>query len=151
MSKPISASEQPGYIYVHEMVPTSSSRTALVKIGRSVKPVARLEQWRQTCPSRNPVVRDFFPLPAGHPLLLRHPQLDCSSGKVPAQNGGSRLRGALSVQEACLQSHRWERLVLLEVAGRASLPGYAPHQETQKQTPCEDCGKLHIELFTLMP
>lgn len=158
MAKSVSTSETPGYIYVHEMTPTPTSTTSLLKIGRSVKPIARLEQWKQTCPTRQPLVRDFFPLPSSHPILRRLPHLraagtDSSPNQLsPQSNGGSRLRGALSVQQPCPFHHRWERLVLLEVGGRASMSGYAPDGMRKKErSPCEDCGKVHIELFTLLP
>ncbi|TKA53400.1 hypothetical protein B0A53_04386, partial [Rhodotorula sp. CCFEE 5036] len=64
MAKPVSRHDQEGYIYVHELVPRGDrgfsrsaplNSTAHIKLGRTVKPVARLSQWRANCPSREPI------------------------------------------------------------------------------------------------
>lgn len=87
----------------------------MIKLGRSVKPVTRLSQWRSQCPSREPVVRGVFP---------------------GADTGG--LNASLQfAPRGTKHHHKWERLCLIEVAGRAS----------SDKTECADCGKVHVELF----
>lgn len=144
----------PRYIYVHELVPrgdrgfcafsvkglsrghlfsrltpslTSSTArpapldsTAHIKLGRTVKPVARLSQWRANCPSREPIVRFVFPRPAG------------SSTRV-----GSSMHFAA---QGTKNHHRWERLCLIELAGRA-----IPMADEK----CADCGARHVECFRI--
>lgn len=149
----------PRYIYVHELVPrgdrgfcafpadsfspdllvlrsfprltistfgTSTARsaplnsTAHIKLGRTVKPVARLSQWRANCPSREPIVRFVFPRPAGSPTRVG------SSMHFSAQGTKNH--------------HRWERLCLIELAGRA-----IPMADEK----CADCGARHVECFRI--
>jgi hypothetical protein len=108
------------------MAQTARGPTTQLKIGRSVQPVARLSQWRRSCPSRTPIVRGLFPAPT-------------------QAGGGATLGGALAVNpNAGPFHHRWERLVLIEAAGRAKLvnPG-----ATGQKGKCTDCGKTHCELF----
>ncbi|GAA5885326.1 hypothetical protein JCM3774_005835 [Rhodotorula dairenensis] len=130
MSKPLSPHDQEGYIYVHELVPRSSNAsaparepaalepTAHIKLGRTLKPVARLSQWRATCPSREPIVRFVFPRAA------------------PTCHGTSMHFAACGTRN----HHRWERLCLVELAGRA----IAPAEPDEK---CADCGARHVECF----
>ncbi|ORY73249.1 hypothetical protein BCR35DRAFT_293838 [Leucosporidium creatinivorum] len=134
MAMPVSAKDEEGYIYVHEMVtrlPTSL-RTTHLKLGRSIHPITRLSQWRSQCPSREPIVRAIFPLHSSSSAL-----------------GGVGVSGALRVAERGTRNHhRWERLVLIEVAGRAEMEmtllgggGGGGRKE------CRDCGRVHLELF----
>ncbi|KAH8915986.1 hypothetical protein BT69DRAFT_1270966 [Atractiella rhizophila] len=111
-----------GHIYVYELLPASSSSSAssttYIKLGRSLHPVARLSQWRAQCPSRQLVLRDFYPL----------------SGGVH----GTRIAGAQQVSSEGGRNHkRWERLCLIEMAGRAE----------QVRGECKDCKREHKELF----
>ncbi|KAM0754918.1 hypothetical protein T439DRAFT_309764 [Meredithblackwellia eburnea MCA 4105] len=143
MARPVSAKDEEGYIYVHEMVEkrrnnSAPSATTLLKLGRSVKPVSRLSQWRSQCPSREPVVRDLFPRASSNGL------------------SGAGVSGALQVaRNGARHHHRWERLILIEVAGRAFLEAEerakntgngSPASKTKKSV-CADCGKGHLELF----
>ena len=174
MAKPTSADEKEGYIYVHEMARNDTAQpcrtsmyvfrklaeeiigTTLLKIGRSIKPVARHTQWKSQCPSRSPIVRDIFPLHPSHPLLRRQTPFQAAFNQalrlnpalVPVTNG-SRLRGAVQVAErGCPFHHRLERLILIEVAGRASLQARARGTESvDAKGKCVDCGKTHCELF----
>lgn len=159
MARPVSDKDEEGFIYCHEMVekrlPTSHShssfsfrliafyintlilkpdlavpRTTFLKLGRSIKPVSRLSQWRSQCPSREPVVRDIFPRASG-------------------ASSGSRVSGALRIAEKGVPNHhRWERLMLIEVAGRAGMEADGRGKSSGKPTNfCGDCGKKHVELF----
>jgi len=100
---------------------TASSRTYL-KLGRTIHPILRLSQWRSSCPSLDPIVRDILPrsLPSSSP---------------------NRKRFADTGTENC---HRWERLCLVEVAGRLELEQGAEKESREK---CRDCGKKHLECF----
>lgn len=166
---------QMGYIYVHEMAPSSgpsSSGTTYIKLGRSVKPVSRLSQWTAQCPSRTPVVRGFFPQP--------------SEGAQRGRPDESYLRGAQTVAAEGGPFHiRWERLCLLELAGWEEIERYerrtkpssfvddegsgssssdddidvdsddepAPRRKKggvrrgRANRKCRDCGTTHVELF----
>ncbi|GAA5993687.1 hypothetical protein JCM10908_002297 [Rhodotorula pacifica] len=139
MTKPVSQHDQEGYIYVHELVPRGSSGaspsqrrptqldpTAHIKLGRTLKPIARLSQWRATCPSREPIVRFAFPRA---PLL-------------PAHDSSPAPRHAQFAPRGTKNHHRWERLCLVELAGRA----IASPEDEQK---CTDCGAKHVECFRI--
>ncbi|GAA5885917.1 hypothetical protein JCM3774_003775 [Rhodotorula dairenensis] len=89
-----------------------------IKLGRTLKPVARLSQWRATCPSREPIVRCVFPRAA------------------PTCHGTSMHFAARGTRN----HHRWERLCLVELAGRA----IAPAEPDEK---CADCSARHVECF----
>ncbi|SCV67470.1 BQ2448_5081 [Microbotryum intermedium] len=120
---------KPG-IYVHELAPTSaSSSTTYIKIGRSVKPLSRLSQWKHQCPSRKPIVRDILP--------RRN------------ETTSTRAGGAMSFAERGTPNHhRWERLVLIEVSGRAKM--MALNEKGKKGSmsmECRDCGQRHVEMF----
>jgi hypothetical protein len=158
MTKPPSQKDRVGYIYCHEMARTasdSSSPTTLIKLGRSVRPVARVNQWKSQCPSRQPIVRDLFPLSPAHPHYRHHrpppnPASSSSPLTTPYASGGSRLHGALAVADLGAPfNFRWERLVLIETAGRAALEAIARGDQPGKRRllRCGDCGKRHSELF----
>ncbi|GAA5852406.1 hypothetical protein JCM5353_000056 [Sporobolomyces roseus] len=127
MAEPVSEKDRTGYIYIHELVDknsppsstTPSSRTYL-KLGRTIHPILRLSQWRSSCPSLDPIVRDI--LPRSQPSSSPH-----------------RKRFAEEGTENC---HRWERLCLVEIAGRLELEG-----EKESREKCKDCGKKHLECF----
>ncbi|SCZ93816.1 BZ3500_MvSof-1268-A1-R1_Chr6-3g08904 [Microbotryum saponariae] len=133
MSNAVSGMDSEGYLYVHEFPPTSSTTsTTYLKIGRSVKPLSRLSQWKNQCPSRRPIVRDV----------------------LPRANSTSRPVGATMhfAERGAPNHHRWERLVLIEVAGRAKMMALCSDQgkkegRTTGSSPCGDCGQRHIEMF----
>ncbi|KPV76675.1 uncharacterized protein RHOBADRAFT_43020 [Rhodotorula graminis WP1] len=118
-----------GFLYVHELVPKGSSPSldygspALIKLGRSLRPIARLSQWRASCPSSEPIVRLFAPA---------LPDVGAPVGEPPPT--GVR------------NHHRWERLCLVELAGRAAA---AATLAPAARTPCADCGRTHVECFLL--
>ncbi|PLW23264.1 hypothetical protein PCASD_16433 [Puccinia coronata f. sp. avenae] len=136
-----------GYLYCHEMKPGGGiqgeirTRTTHIKVGRSIRPVARLGEWAKQCPSREPIVRGFFP--AAPPA----PSATASGSSSPCY-----LNGAQQCAPHGARFHRkWERLVLLELAGWAALQ--LPHDNTKtnsnRKLPCIDCGKTHTEIFLL--
>ncbi|KNZ52283.1 uncharacterized protein VP01_362g25 [Puccinia sorghi] len=136
-----------GYLYCHEMRPDAStgegtegaSGVTYIKVGRSIRPVARLGEWERQCRSRAPIVRAFFPGSGGSTSYLNGVQ---SVGASTADDDGSARDGG------GMRFHRkWERLVLLELAGWASIR--LPLHNSQK-SPCIDCGKLHTEIFALL-
>ena len=56
------------------------------------------------------------------------------------------MSGALRVaQQGSPNHHRWERLVLIEVAGRAEIE-LGSRGDAGRKT-CTDCGRRHLELF----
>lgn len=65
------------------------------------------------------------------------------------------MSGALRFAErGCRHHHRWERLILIEVAGRAAMeaeetgsPGGESPSEKGKGKKCADCDRVHVELF----
>ncbi|GAA5902624.1 hypothetical protein JCM8208_007022 [Rhodotorula glutinis] len=128
MALAVSHRDCPGFLYVHELVPKGSSPSldngepALIKLGRSLRPIARLSQWRASCPSSEPIVRLFAPA---------LPSVGAPVGEPPPS--GTR------------NHHRWERLCLVELAGRAAAAATA----ATARTPCGDCGRTHVECFLL--
>ncbi|GAA5840695.1 hypothetical protein JCM11251_004184 [Rhodosporidiobolus azoricus] len=149
MVKPVSERDTEGYIYVHELVPSSSHATAhsssimttttttTLKLGRTLRPTLRLSQWRRSCPSKEPIVRGIFP---------RH--RDCTTSSYPASssaNAAAQMGVALKfAPQGTKNHHRWERLCLIEIAGRAAL--LDSFDEKARQV-CADCGKRHVECF----
>lgn len=150
MIKPITTLDktQKGYIYCHEMIPQPSShsnpgpypRTTLIKVGRSVQPIRRLTQWKTQCPSKQPIIRDVFPL------------LD-SNGTNSYQLGCEKVS-----ENPKRFHHRWERLCLIELNAWSDLQASQRNQllkkkneatEVEGNEKCVDCGKIHMELFVL--
>ena len=123
----------------------NASSTTFLKLGRSIRPVARLSQWRSQCPTRQPVVRDIFPLHPSHPLRL---DATSASLKQHALISPSRMHGALSFASQGAPNHRrWERLCLIELAGVAALQAAQRGTVESAREQCKDCGKIHIEMF----
>ncbi|KAK4050917.1 hypothetical protein OIO90_004893 [Microbotryomycetes sp. JL221] len=139
LSTRVSLKDEPGYLYVHEMVEQGHQRhTSVIKLGRSTKPVQRLNQWRHQCRSREPVIRGIF----------------------PQQQQGEDPGTTIQFSKHGLSNHRkWERLCLIELDGRAQqFQIRQQQQQHQSQQPsralssrgqkeCIDCGKVHVELF----
>ena len=115
------------------MVSKKNAITTFLKIGRSVHPVGRLSQWKSQCPSRRPIVRDIFPLLPNHPFI--------SHSNVNINTNTSRLAGALTIAEHGIPfHHRLERLILIEVAGRATLEAKARGQGNSVLTARTKCS-----------
>ena len=111
-----------------------NSRTTYLKLGRSVRPVQRLSEWRSQCPSRQPVVRGIFPLADRN-----------------ATTASSGIAGALAIAPVGAPFHyRLERLLLIEMTARASMEAAQRAEGSafaQGRTRCADCGRTHCELF----
>ncbi|GAA5872598.1 hypothetical protein JCM8547_003706 [Rhodosporidiobolus lusitaniae] len=162
MSRPVSEKDKKGFIYLHQLLPRRSpdsssspppfpspvspapSRppTTLLKLGRALHPVARLSQWRASCPSVEILVRGVFPLP-------KSSSTSSSSGSLPPTQAGVRLTIA---EDGTPNHHRWERLCLVELAGReeqclSSLPRGGSSKKRREK--CGDCGRVHQECFVL--
>ncbi|PWN25333.1 hypothetical protein BDZ90DRAFT_262388 [Jaminaea rosea] len=147
MSEPFAPTDlaERGYLYVYELVADigtaggearrKNDAQTLVKVGRSSRPLARVAQWRRQCESRQAVLRLLSP--QGPPALS-----DSTEGSAPPPStaAGNLIIGASStVTTGQRGSHRWEKLVHLELAEVAPRPSDS-HQ-------CRDCGKRHREIF----
>lgn len=127
MAEPLSASdrESQGYIYIYEIVTSHSTAPLRLKIGRSQRPMNRIAQWRSQCASKPTVLRRLYPTadssssPTQTPLIV-------GANHVSVQG----LRG----------SHKWEKLVHLELSERFVKLSNAR---------CVDCGKAHREIFEI--
>ncbi|BGP14215.1 hypothetical protein JCM10213v2_002158 [Rhodosporidiobolus nylandii] len=148
MGRAVSEKDCPGYIYLNELLPSSSSLSSrqssshappghtLLKLGRTLRPAQRLKQWRSSCPSLEPFTREIYPL---------LPSPSSSSVRGGAAVGGAQQSITLRFAPSGTRNHhRWERLCLVELAGRARL-----HQGDGKEGRCGDCGKRHQECFVV--
>lgn len=143
MSEPFAPADiaERGHVYVYELVNDEEEsgaggrrgegRSSLFKVGRSTRPMARVAQWRKQCESKKAVLRHLSPSTAsdhaGTPTARATPGL--LIGASPAPSLGQR------------GSHRWEKLVHLELAE------VAPRPSSFGGGRCGDCGKRHREIF----
>jgi len=153
MERTISKDDKEGEVYCFEILDPSTPEYVHFKIGRSCNLHKRLDTWSRQCSSRTQIPRGRYP--------------ECSDGSL--------LRGKLSAGEYVKFSHRFERLVHIELAdlsmngqyledewhrssGLISAVGTAvPTRkgkgkgkilERMMREECEDCGKVHREIFT---
>ncbi|GAA96599.1 uncharacterized protein L969DRAFT_88042 [Mixia osmundae IAM 14324] len=147
MRAQVTSHDVPGSMYVYELAPKSHARsdTTFIKVGRTKDLARRLREWKRQCPSRSPIVRDFFPLHPDHPLA--HLQ----TRKYGVSNEGMHASGALLARDPAPYNFRWERLCLIEMAGRVALDHIdrlgSDAAMSITDLPCRDCGKQHKELF----
>ncbi|GAA5905590.1 uncharacterized protein JCM6883_005380 [Sporobolomyces salmoneus] len=157
LSKPVSSKDREGYIYIHELIekahpPTSTSLSTdltYLKLGRTQNPILRLSQWRSSCPSLDPIVRDILPRrpPSPSPSQLHGIRARATGG------GGGMMRGF--AEKGTRNHFRWERLCLVEIAGRIEVLYNDPGSDDSNGSPskakerekCRDCGKIHLECF----
>ncbi|EPQ29413.1 uncharacterized protein PFL1_03168 [Pseudozyma flocculosa PF-1] len=120
MAEPSSAAdlEERGYLYIYELRDRSDADRVCLKVGRAVNVFRRINQWRSQCQSKDPVLRAFFPSSQGQGLL--------SGADAPDSPG-------------ILLSHKWERLVHLELREVGE----------KVEEACQDCGSRHREIFML--
>ncbi|GAA6026207.1 hypothetical protein JCM10207_005546, partial [Rhodosporidiobolus poonsookiae] len=152
MGARVSDKDTEGYLYLHELVAHSpspapppasaaaSDGAALIKLGRALRPVQRLSQWRASCPSHRIVVRDVLP---------RSPASSSSSSSSAPTRVGGTVQGVdlrlVLADRGTPNHHRWERLCLVELSGRA-LPSPSPALPDAREA-CADCGARHVERF----
>ncbi|CAE6518409.1 unnamed protein product [Rhizoctonia solani] len=161
MEKPVSKSDEDGYVYAYEIRDPKAPNEFHIKIGRTVNLVRRLDEWREQCGSERVALRGWWPR-----TIEGGGQNDC-------EDPLSLLRGKIKPGKKGKYCHRLERLIHLELSDIAlnstHLASYfnnrASVQETEFHTnpslskvpstskpekkPCSDCGKTHQEIFTL--
>ncbi|KAL7424776.1 hypothetical protein Q5752_000460 [Cryptotrichosporon argae] len=138
MESALTGKDQPGFLYVYELRDLGNERTAFFKVGRTDNVPRRIGQWTKQCTSHTPTLRDVFPLRAPARPLARQPSVSTSllPGAVSAGTTARRMAP---------YAKRWERLVHLELADRASAAD--PAAVRRLGAPCADCGKGHREIF----
>jgi T5orf172 domain len=125
MRAPLSAGEEPGYIYAYK-ISEDSSKENYYKIGRTQNLTRRLYQWSRSCPY-TPLLIEFFPSPS----TLRRSSSSSSISSVFKREEPEKM-------VRCAVTHRVERLIHLELEDRF---GRADIMEN-----CI-CGKIHKEWF----
>ena len=65
MEKPISTKDEPGFIYCFELHDSKDPDHVHLKVGRAVSLNKRIDQWTKQCPSKEPVLRGWYPGPDG--------------------------------------------------------------------------------------
>lgn len=151
MRAPLSAQEEPGYIYVYKIsgwhpLPLSTKKVkrslqlehegeeeVYYKVGHTQNLTRRLYQWSRSC-SYTPLLVEFFPSP---PVPIQRPTSSASSLISPVRKRDT-VKPTKSVK--CAVTHRVERLIHLELEdrfGRADIWG---------EEGCR-CGKIHKEWF----
>lgn len=172
MVEPLSEADlaEEGYIYIYEILEkqaigstggthssaraamsTTSSRThTSLKVGRSVNPMARMAQWRSQCSSREAHLRALLPLL--DPAMSQRVNAPVGAGATSGSGMGMGRQGLLVGADRVLTrgivgSHRWEKLVHLELRERCASPSALAAAETAHK--CSDCGKRHREIFAV--
>lgn len=96
--------------------------------------------------THQPIVRDIFPL---HPLHPLNPAATATS-LIAYSNSPAHQHGRLQFATSGGKNHRkWERLCLIELAGRSALQAYDRNEEEAARQACVDCGKIHVEMFLM--
>ncbi|KIJ44199.1 hypothetical protein M422DRAFT_168651, partial [Sphaerobolus stellatus SS14] len=145
----------------YEIRDSRSPDEIMIKVGRAVKLVKRLDQWSKQCVSKEVILRGWWPGTVEHDDDASNTSL--LKGKVKAGDPGPLC-------------HRLERLVHLELADLVvhtpylepgfsnakvstspsspssppSTPGRSPKpgKVRMPHKPCPDCGSIHKEIFT---
>jgi len=152
MEKPPSSKDESGYIYAYEIRDDRVADMVMIKVGRAVKLVKRLDQWSKQCTSKEVILRGWWPGTVEH----------------DEASSTSLLRGRVKAGEKGPLCHRLERLIHLELADLVVHapyldPGFPNPKLEQKDslssTPgkakkvrmpnaaCIDCGAIHREIF----
>jgi len=151
MEKPSSDKDEPGYIYTYEI--RKGPNQVLLKVGRAVNLVKRIDEWSKQCGSKEVILRGWWP------------------GTV--EEDTSLIKGRVKAGEKGKYCHRLERLVHLELAdlslnGQYLTPAFfdttpsapSPGADDTLKSPskgkmakiaretCPDCGTVHKEIFT---
>lgn len=149
LSEPLTAADlqEKGYIYVFEYPNRSDPQSLYLKVGRSIRPMKRMAEWRGQCSSGTVVAAGRSGNPAknggsteegeAQPLLRG---LFPSEGE--AANQSALLVGAHAVTtRGILGSHRWEKLIHIELSHRAQRL-----IDDGEVVTCP-CGRRHREIF----
>ncbi|KAA1136518.1 hypothetical protein PGTUg99_034578 [Puccinia graminis f. sp. tritici] len=144
-----------GYLYCHEMHPQPDKQReeeeeegeegTYIKVGRSIRPIARLGEWKKQCRSKDPILRGFFPESSSSSKTTTT-STTATTEDARVSETCCYLDGAQSIAPKGIRFHRkWERLTLVELTGWAQLhfPAHDP------KSPCIDCAKVHVEIFFL--
>jgi hypothetical protein len=148
MEKPISESDEPGFIYAYHIVSGSDthrdSLSTLYKVGRTTNLHRRLYQLSQHC-GYTPEVIEYFPN-VSLPASMSRRTSSISTTSFSAVDDFEDIFADLHEDESnnpfgslkrCKYSHRAERLIHIELGGR--FPA-----DIEK---CSGCGIVHREWF----
>ncbi|KAG9318193.1 hypothetical protein JVU11DRAFT_272 [Chiua virens] len=153
MTRKLSVSDGPGYIYVFEIRDPERPDVIQLKVGRTVKLNKRLDEWGKQCGSKDQILRGWWP------------------GTIEDGNGTDviLLKGNIKPGDFGPFCHRLERLVHLELSDLSSYEPYNGHPDwpngmsklssltgagaRPSRRPiayerCSDCSKVHKEIFT---
>jgi hypothetical protein len=142
-----------GYLYCHEMHPQPDKQReedegeegTYIKVGRSIRPIARLGEWRKQCHSKDPILRGCFP-ESSSSSSSTSTSTTTTTDDARLSETCCYLDGVQSIAPQGIRFHRkWERLTLVELAGWAHLH-FPTHDH---KSPCIDCARVHHEIFFL--
>jgi len=150
MRAPLSAGEEPGYIYVYKisgfnplqpridcLEQTTSHRGVFYKVGRTQNLTRRLYQWSRSCPYY-PLLVEFFPNPPTN-TLRRSSSTSSLYSLFRKDDDPSSTPPRETRIVRCAVTHRIERLIHLELEDRFGRVDISPQG-------CP-CGKVHKEWF----
>ncbi|CAO1624088.1 unnamed protein product [Parajaminaea phylloscopi] len=169
MSDPLTDADkrERGYLYIYELLDRSSPTHVCLKVGRSTKPMNRIAQWRSQCQSRQPVLRALYPSGTTSASASASPSSRDARGSASTTTTSSPSRQGLvvgahaAVDPGMRGSHRWEKLVHIELAGLCSSeadqgqiqpggrapPPPPPPPSAESHPVCADCHRRHREIF----
>ncbi|CAG8481507.1 6834_t:CDS:2 [Paraglomus occultum] len=148
MEKPISESDEPGFIYAYHIVSGSDTHrdpySTLYKVGRTTNLHRRIYQWSQHC-GYTPEVIEYFPNVSLPPSLSRRESLISNSSlstiddyeDIFADVHEDESNNPFWSLKRCKYSHRAERLIHIELGERF-------RADIEK---CSGCGIVHREWF----
>ncbi|EIW72593.1 hypothetical protein TREMEDRAFT_58764 [Tremella mesenterica DSM 1558] len=121
-----------------------SPNTCFFKVGRTDNVPRRIGEWTNQCQSHKPTLREIFP--------RRPPRTQIDDSQL-SRRDSSYLPGAISSgstidsRPRCPAMKRWEKLVHLELSELSFVS--RPKEFEMVREKCNDCGKLHREVFPL--
>lgn len=155
-----------GYLYIYELLDRSDDEYLCLKVGRSTNPMYRISQWRSQCQSRKPIFRALYPSAT--------PTASNGGASVVAVQQGLVVGAHAATHQGLRGSHRWEKLVHIELAdlcsripkatrrptGLSGSEGWEDHEEGEdddddmsqavrasSNAVCDDCQRRHREIF----
>jgi len=148
MEKPISESDEPGFIYAYHIISGSDTHrdpfSTLYKVGRTTNLHRRIYQWSQHC-GYTPEVIEYFPNVSLPPSLSRRESLISTTSfstiddfeDIFADIHEDENNNPFGSLKRCKYSHRAERLIHIELGERF-------RADIEK---CSGCGIVHREWF----